>query len=170
MGGAMTVREAILRAAPVFAAQRNRGPDALRDEISKAGVPVALAAEVVEFLPIAVARAMLHGMGVRFADHYVRRTAQGRVIGEKRLEDEPVFREGLALAEEIGRLGEEVLTAVVNWSPEYQAISKALSGGARAEELTCAPPTMLANNDDRRSFDDTSGGPAPRKRWWKFWG
>jgi hypothetical protein len=108
-------------------------------------------------------------MGVRFADHYVRRTAQGQVIGQKRLDEEPVFREGLALADEVARFGEDALQAVINYSPEYQAISKALSGGSRPEDLTCAPPTMLANNEDRRAFDDTSGGPAA-KRWWKFWG
>lgn len=165
----MTIREAILRAVPVFAAHAGRGPDELRAELNRAGLPVALAAEVVEFLPIAIARAMLNGMGVRFADHYVRQTAQGRVIGQKRLDEEPVYCEGLAMADEIGRMGEDLLMAVVNYSPEYTAVSKAISSGSRPEELSCAPPTMLANNDDRRTFGDTSGG-APRKPWWKFWG
>ena len=66
-------------------------------------------------------------------------------------------------------MGEAVLMAVVNVSPEYAAVSKAISSGSRPEELTCSPPTMLANNDDRRTFNDTSGG-AARKPWWKFWG
>jgi hypothetical protein len=166
---AMTTREAILRAVPVFAIHANSGPSSLRAELNKLGIPVALAAEVVEFLPIAVARAMLNGMGVRFADHYVRQTAQGHIIGEKRLDDEPVYREGLALADEIGRMGEDTLMAVVNYSPEYTAISKAINSGSRPEELSCAPPTMLANNDDPRTFNDTSGG-ATSKPWWKFWG
>jgi hypothetical protein len=91
------------------------------------------------------------------------------VIGQKRLDDEPVYREGLAMADEISRMGENALQAVINYSPEYQAISKALNGGARPEEMTCAPPTMLANNDDQRAFNDTSGGPKA-KSWWKFWG
>ena len=165
----MTVREAILRAIPVFTAHSGRGPDQLRIELNRAGLPVPLAAEVVEFLPIAVTRAALQGMGVRFADHYVRQTAQGQMIGLKRLDEEPVFREGLLLADEISRMGEHSLQAVLNYSPEYQAISKALSSGVRPDELTCAPPTMLANNDDQRTFNDTSGGP-PVKPWWKFWG
>lgn len=165
----MTVREAILRAVPVFAAHPGGGPDELRAGLTKAGLSAALAAEVVEFLPIAVARALLNGMGVRFADHYVRQTAQGRVIGQKRLDEEPVYREGLAVADEIGRMGEDALTAVVNFSSEYQAISKALNNGSRPEDLSCSPPVMLANNDDTRAFDDTSGG-AARKPWWKLWG
>ena len=102
----MTVREAILRAVPVFASHAGGGPDALRDELNKVGIPIALAAEVVEFLPIAVARAMLDGMGVVFADHYVRQTAQGQIIGHKRLDEEPVYREGLSMADEISRMGE----------------------------------------------------------------
>jgi hypothetical protein len=165
----MTARDAILRAVPVFAANAGRGPDELRAELNRAGLPVPLAAEVVEFLPIAVARAVLNGMGVRFADHYVRRTAQGQVIGQKPLADEPVYREGVDMADEIGRMGDGALMAVVNYSPEYQAISKALGAGSRPEELTCAPPTMLANNDDQRTFGDTSAG-TPGKPWWKFWG
>jgi hypothetical protein len=166
----MTVREAILRAVPIFAAHPGARPDDLRAGLSAAGIPVALAAEVVEFLPIAVARALLDGMGVRFSDHYVRQTAQGRIIGQKRLDEEPVYREGLALADEIGRMGDDVLMAVVKYSAEYLAINKALKGGSQSHDLTCAPPTMLANNDDQRAFDDTSGGtqPAPRP-WWKFW-
>jgi hypothetical protein len=165
----MTVREAILRAVPVFAAHTARGPDELRRELTRVGLSVDVAAEVVEFLPIAVARAVLQGMGVRFADHYVRRTAQGQVIGEKRLDEEPVYREGLLMADEIGRMGEAALMAVVNHSPEYLAISKALNAGTRPDQLTCSPPTMLANNDDRRAFGDTSAGTGP-KPWWKFWG
>jgi hypothetical protein len=165
----MTVREAILRAIPIFAAHNGRGPDELRLELARGGLPAAIAAEIVEFLPLAVARAMLNGMGVRFSEHYVRQTAQGRVIGQKPLHNEPVFREGLAMADEISRMGEPTFLSVVNLSPEYQAISKALSSGAQPDQLSCAPPTMLANNDDARSFNDTSAG-APPKRWWKFWG
>ena len=165
----MTARDAILRAVPVFAAHTGSGPDALRAELTTAGLPTALAAEVVEFLPLAVARAMLNGMGVRFADVYVRQSAQGQVIGQKRLDEEPVYSEGLAMADEIGRMGDDALTAVVNYSPEYQAINRALNGGSRAEDLTCSPPVMLANNDDRRAFGDTSGAPT-RKPWWKLWG
>ena len=164
----MTVREAILRAVPIFASHPGARPDDLRAELNEAGLPVALAADVVEFLPIAVARALLDGMGVRFSDHYVRQTAQGHVIGQKRLDEEPVYREGLALAHEIGRLGDDALMAVVNYSPEYQAISKALNSGSQSHDLTCAPPTMLTNYDDQRVFGDTSAS-APQKPWWKFW-
>ena len=165
----MTVREAILRAVPVFAAHPGGGPDELRAELTKAGLPAALAADVVEFLPIAVARALLHGMGIRFADVYVRQSAQGQVIGQKRLDDEPVYREGLAMADEIGRMGDDALTAVVNFSSEYQAINKALNSGSRPENMSCSPPVMLANNDDARAFGDTPGGDT-RKPWWKLWG
>ena len=166
----MTVRDAIRLAIPVFAAHPRGGPSDVRAGLEAAGVPAGVAAEIVEFLPLALARAMLDGMGVRFADHYVRQTAQGRVIGQKRLDEEPVYRTGLEMADEISRMGEPALQAVLNHSPEYQALSKALKSGSPPEDLTCAPPTMLANNEDRRTFGDTTNDTAPSKPWWKFWG
>jgi hypothetical protein len=165
----MTVRDAILLAIPVFVAHARRGPSAVRAELQQAGIPTGLAAEIVEFLPIALARAMLEGMGIHFADHYVRQTAQGQVIGEKLLAEEPVFREGLSIAGEISG-GTDDFMAVAGLSPEYRAIQKALSSGSQPEDLQCAPPIVLANDEDRRAFDDTSGGVQPkRKPWWQFW-
>lgn len=166
----MTVRDAILLAVPVFAAQTRGDPSAVRRELEKAGIPVQLAAEIVEFLPVALARAMLHGLGIQFADHYVRQTAEGRVIGQKLLTEEPVYREGLALADEISAAGEDAFVAVAGWSSEYRAISRAMNSGSAPADLHCAPPVLLANHEDRRHFDDTSGGAQPRgKSWWQFW-
>ena len=49
-------------------------------------------------------------------------------------------------------------------------VSRALNAGSRAEDLECPPPVVLANDEDRRAFDDTSGGTQPRaKAWWQFW-
>lgn len=166
----MTVRDAILLAVPLFATHARGGPSAVRGELEKAGVPAALASELVEFLPVALARALLSGMGIRFSDHYVRRTAQGRVIGQKLLADEPVYREGLAVADEIIRMGEGTFMEVAGWSPEYQAVSRALSSGSRPEDLDYAPPVVLAHHNDARPFDDTTGGAQSRaKAWWQFW-
>jgi hypothetical protein len=166
----MTVRDAILLAIPVFAAHPRGGLSDVRAGLEAAGVPAGLAAEIVEFLPLALARAMLNGMGVRFADHYVRQTAQGKVIGQKLLADEPVYREGLAIAGEVSGMGEDAFMAVAGWSPEYRAVGRAMNAGSRAEDLECPPPVVLANYEDRRAFDDTSGGTQPRaKGWWQFW-
>ena len=166
----MTVRDGILLAIPVFAAHARGGSSAVRVALEEAGVPAPLAAEIVEFLPVALARAMLGGMGIGFADHYVRQTAQGRVIGEKLLADEPVYREGLEIAGEISGMGEDAFMAVAGCSPEYRAVNRAMNSGSLAEDLQCAPLVVLANDEDRRGFDDTSGGPQPRARaWWQFW-
>lgn len=166
----MTARDAILRAVPVFAAHAGDGPVAIRGELKKVGIPDQLAAEIVEFLPVALSRAMLNGMGIRFADHYVRQAAQGQVIGEKLLTDEPVYREGLAIANEVSVMGEDLFMAVASCSPEYQAIKRAMHSGAQPEDLQCAPLVVLAHDEDRRAFNDTSGGRQPRgKAWWQFW-
>jgi hypothetical protein len=166
----MTPRDAILLAIPVFAAHARSGLTDIRAGLEAPGVPPALAAEVVEFLPIALARAMLEGMGIQFANHYVRQTAQGRVIGRKSLSEEPVYREGLAIAAEVSNLGESEFMAVADFSPEYRAIRRAMNCGSAAEGIELGPPVLLANDADRRTFDDTSGGRQPRSRaWWQFW-
>lgn len=167
----MTVREAIVLAIPVFAARAEGGLFAIREELQRAGVPPRLAAEIVEFLPLALARALLDGMGIHFEDHYVRQTTGGRVIGQKLLTDEPVFREGLAIANEVSPDGDAFL-AVAGWSVEYRAINQAMNSGARPEDLRCAPPVVFAEYDDERRFDDTSGGVQPQAKaraWWQFW-
>jgi hypothetical protein len=166
----MTVRDAILLSIPVFASHARGGPSEVRAALEAAGVPPGLAAEIVEFLPVALARAMLDGMGIRFADHFVRQTAQGRVIGEKSLSEEPVYREGLAIAGEISGAGEAGFMAVAGCSPEYRAIRQLMNSGGRPEDMELGPLVLLANDGDRRTFDDTSGGRQPRPRaWWQFW-
>jgi hypothetical protein len=166
----MTVRDAILLAVPVFATHARGGLSDIRAGLEAAGVPAALAAEVVEFLPVALARAMLDGMDIQFADHYVRQTSQGRVIGQKLLSDEPVYREGLVIAGEISGLGESEFMAVAEFSPEYRAIRQAMKSGSPAGNIELGPLVLLANDGDRRDFDDTSGGRQPRaKAWWQFW-
>jgi hypothetical protein len=166
----MTVRDAILLAVPVFAAHARGGLYDIRGGLEAAGVPPALAAEIVEFLPVALARAMLNGMDIRFADHYVRQTSQGQVIGQKLLSDEPVYREGLVIAGEISGLGESEFMAVAEFSPEYRAVRRAMNSGSPAKDIELGPLVVLANDGDRRAFDDTSGGQQPRaKVWWQFW-
>ena len=166
----MTVRDAILLAVPVFAARARGGRAAVRAEMERVGIPSPLAAEIVEFLPVAFARAALSGMGVVFADHFVRQTAQGRVIGQKLLSDEPVHREGLAMANEVSVMDEVAFATVVGWSLEYRRIDEMMRSGSRAGDLVCSPPVMLANDENVRAFDDTSGGVQRRpKSWWQFW-
>jgi hypothetical protein len=165
----MTVRDAILLAPPVFAAHARGGLPAIRLGLEEAGIPSRLAIEIIEFLPLALARALLDGMGVHFEDYYVRHTSGGRVIGQKLLADEPVFREGLGVANEMSGDGAAYL-AVAGWSAEYQAINRAMNAGSRPEDLRCAQPVVFADHDDERRFDDTSGGVQPRERtWWQFW-
>jgi hypothetical protein len=61
----------------------------------------------------------------------------------------------------------DVLMAVAGWSPESRAINRAMNSGSVREDLGCAPPVMLADPEDQRTFDDTSGGTRSRvKAWW----
>jgi hypothetical protein len=167
----MTIREAIQVSIPVFEASQRAGASDLCSALVAAGIPSVLAPDLVDFLPLALARAMLEGSGVGFADHYVRKTSQGRVIGTKPLLDEPVYREGLAIACELSGHGEGgAFLAVAGRSPEYQAVSRAIDNGLKAADLECHPPVVSAGYEDQRRFHDTSGGRQPRVNpWWQFW-
>ena len=168
----MTIRDATLIAIPVFEASERASTGDLCTALEAAGIPAGMAADVVDFLPIALARALLEGSGVRFADHYVRKTSQGQVIGTKPLLDEPVFREGMGIACEVsgGGDGRAFLSVAVR-SAEYQAVSRAIDGGLQMAELECHPPVVSAGYDDHRGFHDTSGGRQARVNpWWQFWG
>jgi hypothetical protein len=166
----MTTRDAILLAVPTFAAHACDGPATLRCELGKVGISPALAAEIIDFLPLALARAMLDGLGIQFADHYVRRTAQGQVGGENRLADEPVYQEGLTIANEISGMGGDAFMAVAGWSTEYRAINRVMNAGSLAENIVCAPPIFLAQDYDRRKDVETANGTMSRARtWWQFW-
>lgn len=163
----MTATEAVRRSVPVFAAHPGADVYDIRAGLIGAGIPVELAADITEFLPLAAARAMLDGMGIRFADEYVRLSDQGRVIGQKKLADEPVYREGLRVAGELSRIGDEAFLALVRRSQEYRAVNKALNEGADPAGLNYGPPVMIANEDDRRAFGEPPGRPA--RTWWQFW-
>jgi hypothetical protein len=163
----MTVAEVVRRAVPVFTANPTADVFVIRHELERVGVPPPLAADVVDFLPLAVARALLDGMGIRFSDEYVRQSSQGRVIGQRKLIDEPVYREGLAVAGEVSGIGDEVFLALVGRSPEYRAVRAAMDAGTRPEDLEYGPPVMIALANDPRLFPGHGG--QSDKRWWQFW-
>lgn len=164
----MTVSEAVRRAVPVFISNPDADVYDIRAGLVGAGIPTDLAADIVDFLPLAVARAMMDGMGIRFADEYVRQAPGGRVLGRKKLDDEPVYREGMAIAGELSGIGDETFVALVRRSPEYRAVSKALDAGADPASLEYDPPTLTAAGDDRRFPGGLPGGQTT-KAWWQFW-
>jgi hypothetical protein len=167
---AMTAWEGIVPSIPVFAAHARGVLTDVRAELVQAGVPPALAAEVVEFLPLALARALLDGMGVRFADHCARRTARysGLKPATAMNSNSPRLLTSPAVAKPSRKTGSSDRSFLPITRPS--AVCRTLNSGCPAEGIEVGPPVLLANDRDQRPFDDTSGGPQPRaRRRWRLW-
>jgi len=138
--------------------------------------------EIADFVPIALARALLQEMGAKLHDHYVRIDSQGRLRTYRRLEDEPVFREASSLALEVAQREGDALIQLAQYSTEFQAINQALHAGSRVENLDASPPIL--NGPDELCdpleaapvfpeapwwMDTWKGALQPKKPWWKFW-
>jgi hypothetical protein len=152
------VRQAILRAVPVFQANPKESGWSIRDKLVAAGIPAGLATDLIEFLPLAMSRAVLTGMGVGLKDCYIRMMPSGETMPDKKLLDEPVFREGLAAAAEVMRTNMAGFQSVLLCSSEFRAVNKALHAGSRPENLDQAPLLLLTREDDPRFFASTQQG------------
>jgi len=164
------VREAILRAVPVFQANQQASLWDIRDRLVEAGIPRALATDLIEFLPLALSRAALQGMGIGFKDYFIRVLPSGETLPPKKLADEPVFREGLAMAGEVRRGGRAGFLAVLQCSSEFVAVNNALNAGSKPENFEHAPQIIMTREDDPRSFTHPSKTAVKQERpWWRFW-
>jgi hypothetical protein len=146
------VRDAILRAVPVFLANQQASFWDIRDRLVEVRIPRTLATDLIEFLPLALSRAVLQGMGIGFKDYYIRLLPSGEALPPKKLVDEPVFREGLAMAGEIRRGGEAGFLAVLLCSSEFAEVNDSLNAGSKPENLDHAPQIIMARDDDPRTF------------------
>jgi hypothetical protein len=157
----MTANELARRSIPVFANNANASFDELRSALSGAGMSNDEAGAVLEFVPLAFGRAFLDGMGIEFADYYIRLDDKGKERQRKKLVSEALYFEAVMLAPQVMLTnGQEAFTAVAIRSAEVQAINNALNQGVDPNGLVASPPVMMWGGGD-------SGGDA--KPWWKFW-
>lgn len=154
----MNIRDAILRAAPVLAQDGHNSEAGLL----RAGLSKEQAHDAIRFIPLAFGREVLTGVGVEFSDTYVRLV--GSQQDERALNDEPFFREALALAPVVAaEAGFDVFNAIAMQSSEFQALNSALNAGAQVENLVASPPVVMC--------DSVAAAPAKQEKpWWKVWG
>jgi hypothetical protein len=163
-------KEEIMRAVPVFAANKGSTLAGLIAALQRAGFDKSLATDLVEFLPLAFARASLEGRGVKFAEYYVRVDGQKRERARKKLIEQPVYREALGLVLDVKRQGTDVFMAIASRSPELPTINRALQGGSRPEQVKLPPPTLLWSDDREQPSKPAQPKRAKRaKAWWQFW-
>jgi hypothetical protein len=98
----------------------------LKEALIKAGIAPWLAKELLQFMPLAFARAYMNGMGVKFADDYICLNPQTKKEILKSFDDEPVYRGSIEVAFYIinNNLASEAFQAIVLRSCELNAVNK----------------------------------------------
>jgi hypothetical protein len=143
-------------ALPIFQANVGADDDTLIAALEAAGIERPLATRMAQFLPLAFTRVFFQRSKVTFADTYVRSQADGKRGPEQRLDDEPVYREGVKLArQQVG--GAAAMLTVAGRSTAYHALHQAMREGVRLEDLAVAPAVMMSDE------------PRPPRSWWP-WG
>jgi hypothetical protein len=162
----MDILEAIQLAVPIFHEHKNSTWKTLGEALQEAGIPASLSNRLLEFMPLAFARAFVDGLGIEFGEYYIRFDPKTNKKVSKRLADEPVFTESFSYASSLiaGKQSGDEFTAVVFRSSEFVAMNKAMNDGSRPEDLVSSPPVLLWNEET-----DEQAKQASSKAKWKFW-
>lgn len=139
------ILEAMMLSIPVFPECIDAEPLELKEALVKAGIAPSLAEELLQFMPLAFARAYMNGAGIKFADYYIRLNPQTKEEIQKRLDDEPVYRDSLEVAFHIINNNScgEAFTAIVFCSCELIVLNKLLTKGSKPEDIVIGPPILF---------------------------
>ena len=152
----MTVPEAVFQGVAAFQTHPQADDDVIAQHLSAGGLDDESAVTLIQFIPIAFCRFVFRGSGIQFAPTYVVMDTRGKAVGEHLLEDEPVFRETLALCEAAraeGR-GSDFFLPIAARSAGYQVIQELLQKGSQPENIITSPPILQAWTP-------------PKKKWWQ---
>jgi hypothetical protein len=134
----MEIEDGIALLASLVHGRPDLGSERLVSALTALGLDRQSAQRLVVFVPLALGRVLLGGLGITFADTYLRATdpdPQAR----HRLADVPEFVAASAAAH---RLPADQLSALALRSPEVDAVNKALHGGSRPDDLVLGPTIM----------------------------
>jgi|GEM_PF-1782772 len=149
---------------------------ALEAAIVRAGVPPAVAAEVVAIMPIAFGRVVLDGMGIEFSPDYAtpESAAEGRAAGS--LVEQPMYVGAHMMASGMmGRqAGGDALVSTALWSSEFSAVNQALNAGSNPSDLVVGPPLITGLGGGSGPADSAAAATDPagagKRPWWRVWG
>ena len=136
-----------------------------------------LAAEATRFVPVAIARQFLGGMGISFSDTYWKFAPDGSIQEQGSLANHSLYSKALELSPSL--LSKPVISNVAFRSPEANAVNNALNGGSQASNLRLAPlafflgePTesgyAKAQEHIKAFLSAAPSAPSP-KPWWRVW-
>ncbi|HST60163.1 MAG TPA: hypothetical protein VLK84_15765 [Longimicrobium sp.] len=169
---------AVNQSLPAFSSVRTGDWAALEAAIVRAGVPPAVAAEVVAFMPIAFGRVLLDGMGIEFSPEYSTpaSAAEGRTAGM--ITEHPMYVAAYMTASGMfsRQAGGDSLVNTAVWSAEFSAVNQALHAGSNAADLVTGPP-LIIGLDGAGPADSVDSGQAKNaadakagRPWWRVWG
>ena len=153
----MDISEGIKKALPLYADSQIKSEEDLESAIRNAGVPVALARKILEFVPLAFGRIFLKEMNVQLRADFVRHNIEnGRIVEKQRrpLANEPVFREAFRIGSEMATNQEtsQLFLKVAFWGAEMQAVNTMELKGAKPENLVLTEPSLQWR--DENEFDE----------------
>jgi hypothetical protein len=125
-------------------------PNASDNEIYNAflleGVDPHLAADFVDFIPLAYGRLLLANSGARFSDSFQRRLPDGQLSESRPLSSEPIWNliSSLAKEELSSGISKDRLLSVAGRSAEIDAANQLLNKGSKLEDIVFSAPVFLA--------------------------
>jgi len=138
------VNQCIAKAVSIVRTSPELDDEAMYGRFVSCGMTRQLAAQLVEFLPMAYVRVLLENSGVRFPDCYERKLPGG-VLEKRPLSSEPVWNAALEFAsvEAASGVSKKDFMALAMRSAEFQAANKLLNGGSKLSDIGFTPCLLL---------------------------
>jgi hypothetical protein len=135
----------ISKAVAAFRNSPNRGDADIHRMLVADGLKPAVAARLVEFLPMAYCRLLFESSGVRFSVTFQRRFPDGQISEERLLSSEPVWNESLEFVrrELKSDVSSADLLAVAARSSEFDAINQLSNGGSDLGNVVLTPTLLM---------------------------
>lgn len=105
------------------------------------GCSVEQAWELVRFVPIALGRLFLEGLGIRFSSEYLKLDAEGNLLERGKIDDIAVF--SLVMGKGTSVVSGRLVGQLGPRSSEVHAVNAALHAGSKSEGLIAAPPLIF---------------------------
>lgn len=117
--------------------------DSLFEELIKKGYPQTDLFTATDFIPIALGRILLSGLGIDFSPLFEKFDELGNKVETKALKDNPFF---IAAQNLFWKLSKEDFQKIAFSSAEVDAVNQALNNGSNPADLAMLPPIFFTKN------------------------
>jgi hypothetical protein len=133
------IDDGIAALAAVAQGRTDLGSEQLVVAMTNRGIDERSARRLVVFVPLALGRVLLDGLGITFADSYL--VADGDPTMRHPLAEVPEFVAASAAAAS-GQLPPDQVSSLALRSSEVDVVNQALQNGSQPEHLVIGPPSM----------------------------